>query len=425
MSRLAILSAPGSRGDVNPMVAIGRELKQLGFEVVISLAQPYAEVAEDYGLTAEPIIGQDEFDRMLSQPSVWKPVRGVRTILGDVAATYVARHHELILRHHRPGETILVSHPLDFASRVFRDAYPETPLADVHLSPAMLRTWRDPPRVTPWPMELHRPGWAVKAAYWLADHLILDPAIGPAVNRLRQTYGLPPVRRLIDKWWLSPDLVLAMYPQWFAPAAAEAAAQLVHVGFPVDDADQQTAPLPSNRPIVFTTGTAHRHSRDFFQRAVRTCEQLQIPGLLLSSHSENWPEPLPELVRAERYVSLSRLLPHCAAIVHHGGIGTTSQALAAATPQLIRPLAFDQFDNAARVQRLGCGYWLQRDASLAKKLGKILGDAAMKEQCREIAVRFSAHDVAADGNEPQTSQTPPSAAARAAAQIASLLPNSC
>ena len=46
----AILSAPGSRGDVNPMIAIGRNLKRLGYDVVISVAAPYAQLAEEAGL---------------------------------------------------------------------------------------------------------------------------------------------------------------------------------------------------------------------------------------------------------------------------------------------------------------------------------------------------------------------------------------
>ena len=58
------------------------------------------------------------------------------------------------------------------------------------------------------------------------------------------------------------------------------------------------------------------------------------------------------------------------AVVHHGGIGTTAQALATGTPQLILPLGFDQKDNAVRVKRLGAGDWLshrRRDgASIAK-----------------------------------------------------------
>jgi len=65
-------------------------------------------------------------------------------------------------------------------------------------------------------------------------------------------------------------------------------------------------------------------------------------------------------------------LPHCAAIVHHGGIGTTSQALAAGIPQLIRPMAFDQFDNANRIEKLGCGRWLRNDRNLANELQQIL-----------------------------------------------------
>ena len=47
------------------------------------------------------------------------------------------------------------------------------------------------------------------------------------------------------------------------------------------------------------------------------------------------------------------MLPRARALVHHGGIGTTAQALAAGVPQLIMPLGFDQFDNAARCRTLG------------------------------------------------------------------------
>ena len=74
------------------------------------------------------------------------------------------------------------------------------------------------------------------------------------------------------------------------------------------------------------------------------------------------------------YVSLRRLLPSCAAIVHHGGIGTTSQALAAGIPQTIGPLAFDQFDNAARVERLRCGRWLRNPSRLVETLAETLDE---------------------------------------------------
>jgi len=48
-------------------------------------------------------------------------------------------------------------------------------------------------------------------------------------------------------------------------------------------------------------------------------------------------------------------LPRCAVFVHHGGIGSCAQGLRARVPQLIRPFAYDQFDNAARIEADGAG----------------------------------------------------------------------
>jgi UDP:flavonoid glycosyltransferase YjiC (YdhE family) len=82
------------------------------------------------------------------------------------------------------------------------------------------------------------------------------------------------------------------------------------------------------------------------------------------------------------------VLPRCTAIVHHGGIGTTSQALATGTPQLIMPMAHDQPDNAQRVARLGAGSYLWPSdfnaSNLAKALAKITGDTVMRSRCAEI-----------------------------------------
>ena len=53
------------------------------------------------------------------------------------------------------------------------------------------------------------------------------------------------------------------------------------------------------------------------------------------------------------FVPLSKLLPHTAALVHHGGIGSCAQGLAAGVPHIVRPMSFDQFDNSRRLVRLG------------------------------------------------------------------------
>ena len=103
----------------------------------------------------------------------------------------------------------------------------------------------------------------------------------------------------------------------------------------------------------------------------------------------------PDAIHA-RYVSFEALLPRAAAIIHHGGIGSVSQALRAATPQLIQPMAFDQFDNASRVVQLGAGRELlprhfQPDR-VATELAALLGAAAVQSDCRRHAAKLQHQD---------------------------------
>lgn len=368
----AILSAPGSRGDVNPMIAIGRRLVQLGYEVVISVAEPFAELARASGLHAEPVISKKEFDETIGDAAFWSTLQGVLRIFRLAAHDFLRRHDEVIRRHHLPGESVLVAHPLDLASRVFRDAQPATALISVQFHPVMLRTPDDPPRLSPWWFECSSPRWLNRVTYTTLDHVVVDPILRGPVNRLRKSYGLAPVRRIMDRWFLSPDATMALYPEWFAPSTVGFANQLHHCGFPLDDLDQSDFELPDDGPIVFTFGTAHRHCGDAFERAAEACRQLKQPGLLLSSYPDNFPKALPSGVRTLGYASLGRLLPTCSAIVHHGGIGTTSQAFAAGIPQIVSPLAFDQFDNANRVERLRCGLWLRKAERLPDFLRQVL-----------------------------------------------------
>ncbi len=369
------------------MIAIGRRLREAGHDVVISLAEPYASVAVDAGLEVEVVIDDQQFTEALGNPHVWKPIRGPLQVFRTVVSEFLERQRDIIERFHVPGQTVLVSHPLDLASRIFRDAHPETPLASVHLQPVILRTLDDPPKLSGWWFEMSRPQWLMRTTYWLVERLAVDPTIRRPINKMRSEYGLKALRRPLNHWWHSPDLILAMYPDWFAPATKSFLPQLKHCGFPLQDNSSEDFVAPQDRPIVFTSGTAHHHCRGFFETAVEACVQLKRPGLLLSTFPENFPIDLPSNVRTMPYMSFTRLLPHCAAIVHHGGIGTTSQALAAGIPQLIRPMAFDQFDNANRIEKLGCGRWLRNDRCLINQLQQIL-DKPVENSCKHhVAAR--------------------------------------
>jgi UDP:flavonoid glycosyltransferase YjiC (YdhE family) len=88
------------------------------------------------------------------------------------------------------------------------------------------------------------------------------------------------------------------------------------------------------------------------------------------------------------------VLPHAAAFVHHGGIGTTAQAFAAGIPQLVRPLAHDQPDNARRVLRLGAGEILRphqyKTQCVIECLGRLMQSPGVRESCQRLKQELSA-----------------------------------
>jgi UDP:flavonoid glycosyltransferase YjiC (YdhE family) len=136
---------------------------------------------------------------------------------------------------------------------------------------------------------------------------------------------------------------------------------------------------------VFTPGTSFQHGEDFFKVSVEACQMLNKRGLLLTTHKGQIPKNLPNAVCHVEYVPFGPLLPYTAAVVHHGGVGTLAQALKAGIPQLIRPVAQDQPDSAARLEQLGVAARLclrhYTGKNVAEKLNYLLTSNSVREAC--------------------------------------------
>jgi UDP:flavonoid glycosyltransferase YjiC (YdhE family) len=113
--------------------------------------------------------------------------------------------------------------------------------------------------------------------------------------------------------------------------------------------------VAGSAPIVFTPGTANRHASAFFRAAIDATAAIGRRAVLATRYRDHLPTLLPPHVHHASYTPFDWLFPRASAIVHHGGIGTCAQALAAGVPQLLMPMGFDQPDNAARIVRLGVG----------------------------------------------------------------------
>lgn len=98
---------------------------------------------------------------------------------------------------------------------------------------------------------------------------------------------------------------------------------------------------------------------------------------------------LPPNVRPVGWVPLHHLLPGTAAVVHHGGSGTTMAALGAGVPQLILPHGADQFINASAVAGLGLGAWCPPAEVDAGTLSKLLADRTIAASAQAAAARMA------------------------------------
>jgi rhamnosyltransferase subunit B len=395
-----IILTIGSSGDVHPFVGISLALRRRGHRVVFITNPYFGGSAERAGLDVVPLGSTEEFEAALTDPDVWHKHRGHKAVfnlvLGGLRRTYDAVVAELAKT---TGPTVVVASSLGWGARIAQDQL-GFPMATVHLAPSLFRSSIAPP-VLP---GLFMPRWLplrVKQSIWAGgDKYVLDRMLGPAINALRAELGLPPASSILGTWWNSPDRVIGLFPDWFGKPQADWPEQARLTGFPrYDEAD--TADVDPELesflsagppPIAFTAGTAMRHGHRFFAACVAVCRSLNRCGLLLTKHADHLPADLPPTVRHVPYAPFSQLLPRCAAVVHHGGVGTTAQALAAGVPQVITPFAHDQFDNAARVRRLGVGTSIPAKRytarSAVKALAEVLGNPSMGGRCREIAGRM-------------------------------------
>ncbi|WP_197457377.1 glycosyltransferase [Crenobacter luteus] len=392
-----VLATLGSAGDVFPMVALGRGLAARGHAVWLLVNGHFEAIVRGEGLGFLPLGSAADYEAAMRDPRLWDARRGFEFVVeGGMLPALPAAWDALAAFD--PADTVLVASGLVFAARVAQEARGFR-LATVHLQPSMFRSVHDTPVYDQLPLGPRTPRWLKRLAFAALDALLIDRLIAPTLNAFRARQGLSsPVRSVFGGWMHSPELVLGLFPDWFAAPQPDWPVATRLTGFVRYDAAAMTPPdaaleaflAAGPAPLAFTAGSAMRQGGDFFRAAVAACARLGRRGLLLSGEPDALP-PLPDTVFAVRYAPFSTLFPRCAAVVHHGGVGTAAQALAAGVPQLVTPMTHDQPDNASRLARLGVAASLPFSAVtagvLAEALSGLLARPTLAERCRDCARR--------------------------------------
>jgi rhamnosyltransferase subunit B len=397
----------GSAGDLFPFMAMALSLRDAGHRVSFLAPVQHQPYVADTGLD---FVGLPVDEAVLHDPDLWHPTRGFG-VVWRATRPGMARIVPCVEALPHDEGVVLLVHPLALPEAdLCRTVRPGLKVAAAYLAPQNLPTVHDPLLVGPWRV----PTWVPLAARrWLwrwAGRTFIDPVALPDVNAARAARGLPPLTSLVSHLFGLADLSITLFPEWFAPTQPDWPQPLYRAGFPLFDPKPDAAPSAELQrflqdgpaPVVFTHGTGNTQAAAYFRHAVEAVKKLGLRAILLTPHPDQMPATLPPSILRQDYVPLRRLLPQVAALVHHGGIGTTAEALRAGTPQLVVPLAHDQFDNAARVTALGVGASLPAarldSALLARALGQLTGSEQLRQRCREVGARF-------DGSDPMAALT--------------------
>ncbi|HEY3236483.1 MAG TPA: glycosyltransferase, partial [Polyangiaceae bacterium] len=354
----AILASVGTDGDVFPFVGLGIRLRARGHRVTLVANEHYQAVAAREGFEFRSLISDRETKELIGNPDIWHPIKSafVGARLGRRA---LQRQYDLLAELSRDEAAVIIAYPPVFTARLVQEKLAR-PLASLVVMPWMVFSMSAPPTMAG---ALHpprgAPGWMVKL-YWRLLDAAANLLIGRHVNRIGRSLGLEPVRS-IYRWSISRQLAIGLFPEWYAPPQPDWPTQIHLAGFPLfDGGNDEDLPLDvldfcraGPPPVAVTFGSGMMHGTRLFRAAIEACRLRGERGLLLTKFEQQLPAPLPPFVHHCRFAPFGTLFRHCSGVVHHGGVGTTAQALASGIPQLILPMAWDQPDNATRVKRLG------------------------------------------------------------------------
>jgi rhamnosyltransferase subunit B len=400
-----LLPTLGSAGDVHPTIALALALQSRGHQPTILTNEFYGEQIRAAGMNFLPLGTIIEGEKILADPRLWHPLKAFSCIAQLVMLPNLRRLYRLI-ENHADSSTIVVASGICLGARVAHEKL-GIPLATVHLQPSMLRSYHDAGMFGRLPMGPGIPAILKRVLYWAADRFMIDNELASELNVFRQELGLAPVRHIFNGYIHSPQLVLGLFDNWFAPVQPDWPPNLHLTGFVLYDASSHREIPPEAEefliagppPILFTPGSGAATLNDFFRESVEACRLAGLRAMLVTNFPHQLPCDLPSSIRAFSYLPFSRILPRCSVMVYPGGIGTMSQTIQAGVPHLVVPHAHDQPDNAARVERLGLGKCIYpgkyRGAKLASLLKELLADSALSERCRSFAARIQS-DAALD-----------------------------
>ena len=370
-----LMSTYDSRGGIEPLAALGVRLRELGAEAVVCGPPDCAERLDEVGLplvpVGEPVRALVHRETPPSPDDMPKLISGLIATWFDTVAAAAEGCDAMV------GSGVV---PAAVGARSVAEKL-GIPFAHVHYCPVYLPS----PHHAPPPL----PGPPLPAdvtdnwARWELNAGQYNEIFGPALNRHRVANGLAPVDNVRDYLhgdhpWLAADPVLAPWPG--SAGIGAAGLDVVQTGAWILPDERPLPPdleafLEAGPPPVYVGFGSMRTPGDIARVAVEAIRAQGRRVLLGRGWAELALADDRDDCLAVGEVNQQALFGRVAAVVHHGGAGTTTTATRAGAPQVVVPQWGDQPYFAGRVAELGIGAAHAVQAPTAESLGAALGTA--------------------------------------------------
>jgi rhamnosyltransferase subunit B len=371
MARIVVTTF-GSTGDLNPFIALGLVLRSRGHDVIFAVEANFQEQLSLLGFPVRLLTGDQEKALAPFRQQIFnneQPLTSLKLLMDHyILPTLPEKVVEL--REICQQADLLISVAPQFAASIVADLL-HLPLVSVILTPSTLPS----ASIAAQPLSIHLPASLQRLSNrfsWFVGGLFLRQIVDKPINNLRRTFHVPPRSNLMWTGNLSQRLTALAVSSAFLSRPGDWPESLKMTGFcfwdrPVDWQFSETLKtfFRGDKPVVaVTAGSVAPEERalflSYYQTSIESILACGARALVINA-PENiaFSEQRDEVLQLP-FVPFSEVFPACAAVIHHGGIGTIAQCLRAGVPSLVVPGGVDQPFNAAQVVQRKAGRWIPR-----------------------------------------------------------------
>lgn len=360
-----LLSTIGTRGDVQPLVALAQALRDHGHAATLVTPPDFGDWITSLGFRFVPM-GPPvrQAPPATAGPLVLPSPERRRALAAAAVHGQFATMVDVVPGH----DLVVAAGALQFATRSAAElagvpyhfaAYCPTVLPSPSLPPAQMGAHHAMPMPE-----------AQVRALWEAEELHWDELFGPALAAERTRLGLPAVDGVLRH--VQTDRPLLAAEPILAPLAGTLQTGAWRLVDPAPLPAALEAFLDRGEPPIYLGFGSMRPGPDVGMVLLAAARAVGRRAVVSRGWGGLAPEEPGDDWIAIDDVAHDRLFPRVAAVVHHGGAGTTTSAAMAGRPQVIVPHHYDQPYWAHRVEVLGLGASCAAPAGVAEALERAL-----------------------------------------------------